>query len=118
MIFIFLRNCAVVPIICAGLPPIIMPFSRQLFVTTLPAATIQLSAIVTPGSNIVPIPIKQFSPTSIGPTKSVPFSETLIMELSCVQNFTPVEIVVWFPTEIRYGSLEQIGEKALHPPQF
>ncbi len=67
----FARDKSHVVIFLAGFPPIIILFSKNDFVTTLPAATMILSAKVTPGNITVFAPIKQLLPILIAPKVSV-----------------------------------------------
>ena len=77
MLFLFFSySSSTLHILFAGTPAITLPFSK-LLVTTLPAPTIQLSARVTPGSNILPTPMKQLSPISF-----IDLSRTLVTCLS------------------------------------
>lgn len=67
----FSKDTSHVVIFLAGLPPIIMLFSKNDLVTTLPAATTILSTKVTPGNITVFAPTKQLSPILIAPKVSV-----------------------------------------------
>lgn len=89
--------------ILAGFPPMILPDSDMLLVTTLPAAIIELLGIVTPYIIIACDPIKQLSPILIAPHKSEKFSlpRKTPMLASCVMKLTSDEIVQLFPISIK-----------------